>query len=378
MTTKLDAFDGDEFPDLIAEDVLDAPAELVPPPASIADKVPITILTGLLGSGKTTLLNYILTENHGKKIAVILNEFGDTQDMEKSLSVAEGGQKAEEWMELGNGCLCCSVKDTGVRAIEALMEKRGKFDYILLETTGLADPQPIISMFWMDAELCSQVYLDGVITVVDGKNVARNLLARGPFEREAVRQIALADRILVNKIDLMAPAELDQLEAELRRVNAMAPMFRTERSRIDLNQILDLHAYDARDFTAVEAGLSAAASSMSVSSVTLTVDHAVTREQITLWLGALVWEYSLDGGANSSDASRGNMELWRVKGKLRVAGERNVVLLQGVTDLFELLDTKDAWSAADLASAPSRIVVIGRFLDVAKLYESLAEACRQA
>ncbi|KNE61207.1 hypothetical protein, variant [Allomyces macrogynus ATCC 38327] len=137
-------------------------------------------------------MHYILTENHGKRIAVILNEFGDTQDLEQSLSVGEDGKQVEEWMELRNGCMCCSVKDLGVRAIEGLMQKRGKFEYILLETTGLADPEPIIGMFWMDEDLGADVYLDGVVTLVDTRNVARQLKHRGPFERETVRHIAMA------------------------------------------------------------------------------------------------------------------------------------------------------------------------------------------
>ena len=148
-------------------------------------KIPLTIITGYLGSGKTTLLNYILTsKSHGKRIAVIMNEFGVSGDIEKSLLVKDDKDNngndgdgdnglVEEWLELQNGCLCCSVKDMGVNAIEGLMRKKGKFDYILLETTGLADPAPIISMFWMDDGLGSEIYLDGVITLVDALNAPK-------------------------------------------------------------------------------------------------------------------------------------------------------------------------------------------------------------
>ncbi|XP_046686556.1 LOW QUALITY PROTEIN: COBW domain-containing protein 2-like [Homalodisca vitripennis] len=121
----------------------------------------VTIITGYLGAGKTTLLNYILKEQHNKRIAVILNEFGEGSALEKSVSIGQEGELYEEWLELRNGCLCCSVKDNGIKAIENLMAKRGKFDYILLETTGLADPGPIATMFWLDEDLGSDIYLDG-------------------------------------------------------------------------------------------------------------------------------------------------------------------------------------------------------------------------
>merc|ERR1719481_1050691 len=133
-------------------------------------KVPVTIITGQLGSGKTTLLTHILNTQHGKKIAVILNEFGTESADEKSLAVTDEGETYSEWLELRDGCLCCSVKDNGVAAIENLMAKRGKFDYILLETTGLADPAPVAAMFWLDDELGADVYLDGVVTVVDSNH----------------------------------------------------------------------------------------------------------------------------------------------------------------------------------------------------------------
>ncbi|XP_060265385.1 zinc-regulated GTPase metalloprotein activator 1B isoform X4 [Ovis aries] len=166
-------------------------------------KIPVTIITGYLGAGKTTLLNYILTEQHSKRIAVILNEFGEGSAVEKSLAVSQGGELYEEWLELRNGCLCCSVKDNGLRAIENLMKKKGKFDYILLETTGLADPGAVASMFWVDAELGVDIYLDGIITVVDSKYGLKHLAEEKPDG-------------LIN-----------------------------EASRVDLAKVLDLHAFDS-------------------------------------------------------------------------------------------------------------------------------------
>uniref|UniRef100_A0A9J8AVA6 COBW domain containing n=1 Tax=Cyprinus carpio carpio TaxID=630221 RepID=A0A9J8AVA6_CYPCA len=182
-------------------------------------QIPVTIITGYLGAGKTTLLNYILTEQHNKRIAVILNEFGEGSALEKSLAVSQAGELYEEWLELRNGCLCCSVKDNGLKAIENLMEKKGKFDYILLETTGLADPGAVASMFWVDAELGSDVYLDGIVTVIDAKYGMQHLTEEKPegLINEAARQIALADLTIINKTDLVNDSEL----VELRDTNLL-------------------------------------------------------------------------------------------------------------------------------------------------------------
>lgn len=175
-------FDADEpVPTLVNETAAAAVA---------SSKVPVTILTGYLGAGKTTLLNYILTENHQKRIAVILNEFAQGSAMEHLLLTTTtaddeknggGRQRYEDWIELRNGCLCCSVKDVGVQAIEQLLEKRrNHFDYILLETTGVADPLPIAKMFWLDDELHSDLILDGLITVIDGYNGIKVKTTRKP------------------------------------------------------------------------------------------------------------------------------------------------------------------------------------------------------
>ncbi|XP_058421690.1 zinc-regulated GTPase metalloprotein activator 1A isoform X3 [Diceros bicornis minor] len=209
-------------------------------------KIPVTIITGYLGAGKTTLLNYILTEQHSKRIAVILNEFGEGSAVEKSLAVSQGGELYEEWLELRNGCLCCSVKDSGLRAIENLMQKKGKFDYILLETTGLADPGAVASMFWVDAELGVDIYLDGIITVVDSKYGLKHLAEEKPdgLINEASRQVALADIIIINKTDLVSEEDLNKLRTTIRSINGLGKILETQRSRVDLSNVLDLHAFD--------------------------------------------------------------------------------------------------------------------------------------
>ncbi|XP_063460123.1 zinc-regulated GTPase metalloprotein activator 1A-like isoform X3 [Pan paniscus] len=190
----------------------------------------------LTGAGKTTLLNYILTEQHSKRVTVILNEFGEGSVLEKSLAVSQGGELYEEWLELRNGCLCSSVKDNSLRAIENLMQKKGKFDYILLETTGLADPGAVASVFWVDAELGSDIYLDGIITIVDSKYGLKHLTEEKPdgLINEATRQVALADIILINKTDLVPEEDVKKLRTTIRSINGLGQILETQRSRISL------------------------------------------------------------------------------------------------------------------------------------------------
>ncbi|NXF96108.1 CBWD1 protein, partial [Eubucco bourcierii] len=235
--------DDEDCPDLVPIDTGGAEET----ESSPSRKIPVTIITGYLGSGKTTLLNYILTEQHNKRIAVILNEFGEGSALEKSLAISQGGELYEEWLELRNGCLCCSVKDNGVKAIENLMQRRGKFDYILLETTGLADPGAVASIFWVDSELGSDIYLDGIISVVDAKHGLWHLTEEKPegLVNEASRQVALADLIIINKVDLVSEEELDKVRASVRSINGLVKILETQRSRVDLSNVLDLHAFDS-------------------------------------------------------------------------------------------------------------------------------------
>ncbi|XP_047278917.1 zinc-regulated GTPase metalloprotein activator 1E isoform X4 [Homo sapiens] len=202
--------------------------------SGLGAKIPVTIITGYLGAGKTTLLNYILTEQHSKRVAVILNESGEGSALEKSLAVSQGGELYEEWLELRNGCLCCSVKDNGLRAIENLMQKKGKFDDILLETTGLADPGAVTSMFWVDAELGSDIYLDGIITIVDSKYGLKHLTEEKPdgLINEATRQVALADIILINKTDLVPEEDVKKLRTTIRSINGLGQILETQRSSL--------------------------------------------------------------------------------------------------------------------------------------------------
>ncbi len=201
----------------------------------MADKTPVTVLTGYLGAGKTTLLNRILSEPHGKKYAVIVNEFGEI-GIDNDLVVGAD----EEVFEMNNGCICCTVRGDLIRILDGLMRGKGKFDAIIVETTGLADPAPVAQTFFMDENVGRRTKLDAVVTVADAKWL-NDRLKDAP---EAKNQIAFADVILINKTDLVSPDELSEVEARIRAINPYARLHRTERAKIPLNEILERNAFD--------------------------------------------------------------------------------------------------------------------------------------
>ena len=199
------------------------------------NKVPVTILTGFLGSGKTTLLNRILSEEHGKRIAVIENEYGEV-GIDQALVI----NADEEIFEMSNGCICCTVRGDLIRVLGNLMKRRDKFDYILLETTGLADPGPVAQTFFMDDEIASEFSLDGIVTLVDAHHIHQQL----GRSQESTEQIAFADVILLNKTDLVKAEELDALEARLREMNRLARVHRCERANVAIPTVLNLEAFN--------------------------------------------------------------------------------------------------------------------------------------
>jgi G3E family GTPase len=200
-----------------------------------SDKIPVTVLTGYLGAGKTTLLNRILSENHGKKYAVIVNEFGEI-GIDNDLIIGAD----EEVFEMNNGCICCTVRGDLVRIMEGLMKRRGKFDAIIVETTGLADPAPVAQTFFVDEDVQKNARLDAVVTVADAKWLA-DRLKDAP---EAKNQIAFADVIVLNKTDLVSKGELSEVEARIRGINPYAKLHRTERCKVALSDVLERGAFD--------------------------------------------------------------------------------------------------------------------------------------
>ncbi|XP_049815538.1 COBW domain-containing protein 2-like isoform X2 [Schistocerca nitens] len=311
--------------------------ELVP---AVFQPVPVTIITGYLGAGKTTLLNYILTEEHEKKIAVILNEFGEGSALEKSVSVGQDGELYEEWLELRNGCLCCSVKDNGVKAIENLMKKRGKFDYVLLETTGLADPGPIASIFWLDKELGSDIFLDGIVTVMDSTHGLEQL-------RQKDGDASSGDHSSAPKPDL---------NEAVRCINSAAGVIETTRCRVDLNRILDLRAYSSggnderlREVAeTVERFSKIPHINQSVRTLTLEFPITLERSALDAFVQALLWEKAT--GA----------DIIRMKGVMSVQGESRPLQLQAVYDTYDAEPLPSGW---DMPGALCRFILIGRNLD---------------
>lgn len=200
-------------------------------------KIPVTVLTGYLGSGKTTLLNRILSENHGKRYAVIVNEFGEI-GIDNDLIV----ESDEEIYEMNNGCICCTVRGDLIRVVEGLMRRPGRFDAIIVETTGLADPVPVAQTFFMDDDVRSKTQLDAVIALVDAKHLPLRL----KDSQEAEDQIAFADVVLLNKTDLVNAQELANVEATIRAINPHAIIHRTQRAEIDLAKVLDRGAFDLK------------------------------------------------------------------------------------------------------------------------------------
>ena len=359
------------------------------------EKIPVTVLTGYLGAGKTTLLNRILTEDHGKRYAVIVNEFGEI-GIDNDLVVGAD----EDVFEMNNGCVCCTVRGDLIRVVSGLMKRQrpGKpaFDAIIVETTGLADPGPVAQTFFVDEDVKAKTELDSVTALVDAKHV----MARLDDSKEAREQVAFADRIILNKTDLATPAELAEVEARLRKLNPLAPITRATRANVPLDQVLGLGGFDLgrildinpefanpphgeeghvhdehcghdhhdhhhHDHEKVHdvhnvhpvSGARGHAHEDDIKGVSLSLDRPMNGAKFTAWLDQLL-------GTQGQN-------ILRDKGIIDVAGEDRRLVFQAVHMILEG-DLQREWGANERRW--SRAVFIGRDLDEAALKAGF-EAC---
>ncbi len=308
------------------------------------DQVPVTVLTGYLGAGKTTLLNRLLTEQHGRKFAVIVNEFGEL-GIDNDLVV----DAEEEVFEMNNGCICCTVRGDLIRIIEGLMKRKGRFDAILIETTGLADPAPVAQTFFVDEDVRSRTRLDSIITVVD----AKNFLQRLEDSHEAAEQVAFADIVLLNKIDLVPADEAARVEARIRAINPMARLHRTDHCALPVAEVLDRGAFDLNRILEIEPGFLGEDDHEhddAITSVSLRASRALDPDRFTAWISDLLRVRGVD--------------ILRCKGILDLKGSAKRYVFQGV---HMLMDATAGRPWKEHETRESRFVLIGRDLDAAAL-----------
>jgi G3E family GTPase len=308
-------------------------------------QIPVTVLTGYLGAGKTTLLNRILSEQHGKKYAVIVNEFGEV-GIDNDLVVGAD----EEVFEMNNGCICCTVRGDLIRILGGLMKRKDKLDAIIIETTGLADPAPVAQTFFVDDEVRARTKLDAIVTVADAKHLLRRL----EDSHEAEEQIAFADVILLNKTDLVSPEELKEVEARIRSINAYAKLHRTRKCDVGLDTVMERGAFDLDRILEIEPeflGEDHHEHDDDIQSFSFKTMMPLNRERFMRWMGDLV-------------ASKGP-DILRSKGILAFKDEPKRFVFQGVHMLLDG-DLQRSWKEGE--PRESRLVFIGRNLDRAELW----------
>lgn len=340
------------------------------------EPIPVTVLTGYLGAGKTTLLNHLLSQNHGYKCAIIINEFGAVS-IDNQLVVGAD----EEILELNNGCLCCRVRGDLIRSLNDLINRKKRFDYVIIETTGLADPSPVAHTF-MASELAQNLRLDGIVTVVDARHLEKEL-NDGPEPRA---QIAFADVILLNKTDLVSPEELARIEARIRSMNALAQIHRTHNSQIEPGKIFNVKARELTaplpDFAKEEHDHEHDRDhdhvcdehcdhehhhdehehehhhhhDESVRSFYIEEERPLDLSKLEKWLGELLKSFGAD--------------IYRSKGVLHIKGHPKRVVFQGVQMMFDSAPDR-FWNTNE--KRKSQLVFIGRELDEAKIRKGFEE-----
>lgn len=316
-------------------------------------QTPVTVLTGYLGAGKTTLLNRILTESHGRKYAVIVNEFGEV-GIDNDLVV----DTDEEVFELNNGCICCTVRGDLIRIIEGLMRRRDRFDAILVETTGLADPAPVAQTFFIDEDVRGKTKLDSIVAVVD----AKHLLGEIDKAHEAQEQLAFADTVILNKTDLVSAEELKAVEDRIRHINPTATIHRTQRCNVDLDKILGRGAFDLDRILEVEPDFLQEVHDHDhddqVTGFALVTKDPLDPKKFLPWLSMVTQRFGVD--------------LLRMKGIINFKDDNDRFVVQAVHMLLEG-DHQRPWKNGE--ERASRLVLIGRSLPKDVIEESF-QLCR--
>jgi G3E family GTPase len=333
-------------------------------PAASTVRTSCSILTGFLGAGKTTLVNHILSGKHGLKIAIIENEFGEVGVDDALVMETE-----EEVFEMNNGCICCTVRGDLLRIFQKLSKRATKFDHILIETTGLADPAPVAQTFFVDEEVKANYELDAIITVIDAKHVMPHLEEEKPegVENESVEQVAFADKILLNKIDLVTEEEKAAVVEKIRGINKFAEIIETEQSQVDIQKILGVKAFDLARVLEVEADFLDTEGEHehddSVTSVGIEFAGALDLTKLNAWLTRLLRDNGVD--------------IFRSKGVLNVAGSDARYVFQGVHMLMGISNSADGvgrpWKKGE--ERTNKLVFIGRNLNRAEIMASF-EACK--